>query len=139
MTYTRKEVIGDCTLLRKKQRARGHKQALKLYPKIGPCERCGKTNTERHHIDDNPLNNAPENIMPLCRRCHTLEHNKAPTPEAIAKGIEKAAEKRRAITHCPSGHPYSGDNLYVNPAGRRVCKECTREAKRRYRARGGRG
>ena len=40
-----------------------------------------------------------------------------------------------AKTHCPQGHPYAGDNLYVNPAGKRVCRACTVSAKRRYRSR----
>ena len=138
MTYKRKEVIGDCELERKRDRARGHKQALKLFPNIGPCVRCGAQNSERHHIDDNPLNNAPENIMPLCRRCHTLEHQKSPTPEARAKGVAAAAKEKRARTHCRKGHAYA-DNVYTTPDGKRVCKTCRSEAKRRYRAGGGRG
>lgn len=131
----KKVQIGDC----KKSRARGHKQALKIFPIIGPCVKCGDEKSERHHIDNNPLNNSSDNIMPLCRRCHTLEHGKAPTKEASKKGRIAAAKLRRAITHCPQKHPYSGDNLYTTPEGRRVCKECNRAAKRRYRKRGGRG
>lgn len=37
-------------------------------------------------------------------------------------------------THCPMGHPYSGDNLHVKPSGARRCKQCSRmqsEKKRR--------
>lgn len=30
--------------------------------------------------------------------------------------------------HCPKGHPYSGDNLYVNSKGSRVCRACMRDA-----------
>lgn len=29
-------------------------------------------------------------------------------------------------THCPQGHPYAGDNLYVNPQGHRLCRACRR-------------
>lgn len=29
-------------------------------------------------------------------------------------------------THCPHGHPYSPENTYVRPCGRRVCRECRR-------------
>lgn len=29
-----------------------------------------------------------------------------------------------AITHCPQGHPYTGDNLYIDPKGRRGCRAC---------------
>lgn len=31
-------------------------------------------NVERHHLDSNPLNNTPENILPLCRKCHKSFH-----------------------------------------------------------------
>ena len=132
----REEHIGG---QRKRERARGHKQALKLFPNIGPCADCGNPKAERHHLDDNPLNNVPSNIKALCRRCHTLEHGKTFLPEVTAMGLAAAAAKRRALTHCPSGHEYSGDNLYVTPTGRRACKECNRAAKRKYRAGGGRG
>jgi len=132
-----KQVIGDCTLYcgeeRRKHRARGHKKALRLFPQIGPCVKCRSENSERHHIDDNPHNNKPENIMPLCRRCHTIEHGKTFTRAAINSGVKAAAEKRLSITHCRRGHPYSGANLYVTPTGKRVCKECSRIAKRKYR------
>lgn len=31
-------------------------------------------------------------------------------------------------THCPQGHEYQGENLYVNPnTGRRTCRSCHRE------------
>lgn len=29
-------------------------------------------------------------------------------------------------THCPKGHPYAGDNLYVNPKGHRFCRKCSK-------------
>lgn len=33
----------------------------------------------------------------------------------------------RNKTHCPSGHPYSGDNVRLRPDGRRRCAACYRE------------
>lgn len=35
-------------------------------------------------------------------------------------------------THCPSGHEYAGENLYVDPHGHRRCRTCAKE--RRMRA-----
>ena len=136
MADFREERIGG---QRKRDRARGHKQALKLFPHIGPCAECGNPQAERHHVDDNPLNNDPINIKALCRRCHTIEHGKTFSPEVTAMGRAAANAKQRAKTHCPSGHPYEGINLYVDPTGRRHCRECNLEAKRKYRAGGGRG
>lgn len=43
-------------------------------------------------------------------------------------------------THCPQGHPYEGDNLWLKPSanngkGARRCRECKRIENARYRAR----
>lgn len=45
------------------------------------CERCGSTiDVSRrgtwagHHKDHNRLNNTPENLEVLCKRCHQIEH-----------------------------------------------------------------
>lgn len=38
---------------------------------MGMCEECKtKPAKDRHHKDNNPLNNDPANVMRLCRRCH---------------------------------------------------------------------
>lgn len=40
------------------------------------CRRCGYTGgCTVHHRDGDPLNNAPENLEWLCRRCHDIEHH----------------------------------------------------------------
>ena len=50
-----------------------------------------------------------------------------------ADNMRDAAEKGRIknfsvlVTHCPKGHPYSGDNLYVPPNGQRACRACHKE------------
>jgi hypothetical protein len=38
-----------------------------------------------------------------------------------ARGPWKATPR---MSHCKWGHPLRGDNLYVDPAGRRVCRAC---------------
>ena len=30
-------------------------------------------------------------------------------------------------THCPHGHPYTDDNLYINPKGHRLCRTCNKQ------------
>jgi len=37
-------------------------------------------------------------------------------------------------THCPQGHPYEGENLYVASNGKRYCRTCMRAAGRRHDA-----
>ena len=34
--------------------------------------------------------------------------------------------------NCKRGHPKTGDNLYVSPAGVRHCRKCTRRAQKRW-------
>jgi hypothetical protein len=53
-------------------RSAGWGRALRR-KELGICERCQtKPAIDRHHKDDNTLNNSPENIMALCRRCHMI-------------------------------------------------------------------
>lgn len=48
-------------------------QAVAAYPLGVECENgCGAPAVERHHKDGSPFNNAPENIMRVCRRCHMV-------------------------------------------------------------------
>lgn len=42
--------------------------------------------------------------------------------DALTHGTHPKASK----THCPSGHPYSGENLIVTKGGGRQCKTCKR-------------
>ncbi len=50
-------------------------------------------------------------------------------------GPEVNGDFQRAKTHCPQGHPYLGDNLYVDSRGWRFCRTCDREKSRRFYAR----
>ena len=61
-------------------------------------------------------------VNPLhLRVCSVAENRAARRPPASYK------------THCPKGHPYAGKNLYVNPRNRtRHCRECIRQATRRW-------
>ena len=65
----------------------------------------------------------------LCRvlTCVNPSHLEPVTNrENVLRGVSFAALHARK-THCPQGHPYSGDNLYIAPGGRkRECRECKR-------------
>jgi len=52
--------------------------------------------------------------------------------ENVLRG-EGLAAQQAARTNCPKGHAYEGDNLYVDPRGRRHCRTCKRERARKYR------
>lgn len=52
-----------------------HYHARNLKPR-GECEICGsEVNIDVHHIDGNPQNNSLENLMRLCRSCHSKIHH----------------------------------------------------------------
>lgn len=51
-----------------------------------------------------------------------------------ARTWENGASFQREKTHCPKGHPYSGDNLYLRPDGARGCRACGRRTSAEYKA-----
>src|SRR3972149_3379328 len=68
----------------------------------------------------------------LCcvRSCVNPWHLEAVTHiENVRRGKagETIGKINRSKTHCPKGHPYSGDNLVINSSnGGRLCRECAR-------------
>lgn len=76
----------------------------------------------------------------LCRTpaCINPNHLEPVTStENIMRGQGCMADYARR-THCPQGHPYEGENLWLRPAanngsGARRCRECKHEENRRYR------
>jgi len=48
-------------------------------------------------------------------------------------GVLKHHANKRARTHCPKGHPFSGENLVIYEKNWRVCRTCRNEGQmRRY-------
>ncbi len=41
--------------------------------------------------------------------------------------------RQRDDTHCPANHEYTPENTYINPAGKRECRTCRRDRKRKAR------
>lgn len=69
----------------------------------------------------------------LCevRECVNPHHLEPVTVrENILRG--DTGERERAKTHCPQGHPYSGDNLVIHHGSRecRTCKNIKQRARR---------
>jgi hypothetical protein len=72
----------------------------------------------------------------LCRNraCVNPAHLEPVTNrENILRGISFTAVNARK-THCPQGHPYEGDNVYLDGHSRR-CRTCDRDRSRDYQRR----
>lgn len=59
----------------------------------------------------------------LCRNpsCVNPSHLE---PVTRSENIRRGFSHERAKTHCPQGHPYSGENLAVLSTGHRRCRTC---------------
>lgn len=94
----------------------GRQMARYWVPLEGPCQRCGEAPaTDRHHVDGDPLNNVPDNIMLVCRQCHM--------------DVDGRAHGALKKSHCRNGHEYTPENTYVSPKGQRYCRACRKAAK----------
>lgn len=78
------------------------------------------------HSDNDPTNNRVTNL-----RWGTQKEN---IEDSVESGTADFwGHKKNPKPNCPQDHPYSGDNLYIDPRGRRVCRTCKREwARRKY-------
>lgn len=84
----------------------------------------------RNHGCVNPYHLEPVTPGENQRRGYLAGRAKPGVPKGTVIG---GALKHLNKTHCPYGHPYDGDNLYVDPKrGHRHCKTC-----RKMRQQGG--
>lgn len=72
----------------------------------------------------------------LCRvrECVNPAHLEAVTRQVNQLRGEGQGGRNARKAECPQGHPYEGDNLYVDPSGGRRCNECRRANSRRRAA-----
>lgn len=61
---------------RKRLHNNGRARARYLLRFLSICVGCGADAVERHHIDSDPTNNVPENLVGLCQHCHQLAHGR---------------------------------------------------------------
>lgn len=80
----------------------------------------------------------------LCRvrNCVRPSHLEAVTRgENVRRGLvpQMMTAKHSAVSNCPKGHPYAGENLYIeHPKDghpRKRCRECRRESHRKVPSR----
>ena len=91
---------------------------LVLLAFTGPCP----DGMEICHNDGDHANNALQNLRYDTRSANQFDR--------VRHGTHHNAVK----THCPQGHPLSGENLYSQPGNRRVCRTCKRRNRAARRA-----
>ncbi len=74
-----------------------------------------------HFACDTPSCVNPAHLRPVTSRENTL------------RSAKTLAHQQLARTHCPQGHPLSGDNLRPSTEGRRRCRICKNDGARRLR------
>jgi len=101
-----------------------------------PRRRTARAHVVSYELAKGPI---PVGLIPdhLCKKpsCINSDHLEPVTPGVNVLRGNGACAKNARKTHCPEGHPYSGENLYVNPKGQRICRICVKEAQKRYRLR----
>ena len=84
-----------------------------------------------HDIDKDEM---PKVVRHSCDNpsCYNIEHLEGGTDaDNVRDCLERGRHNQANKTHCPQGHPYFGDNLYVYKKTRH-CKECNRTNARNY-------
>lgn len=103
----------------------GYGQVSREYPD----RRLGMAHRVAYELLVGPIPEGKE-LDHLCRNpsCVNPDHLEPVThAENMRRAPYDAPASKRAKTHCPAGHPYSGENLYVNPKGRRECRACRKQ------------
>lgn len=100
-----------------------------LYDAIGPgshpCNWCGKqvswgSDLQTDHVDHDPQNNAPDNLVPSCGPCN----------------VRRNSRWANKPTRCSYGHEFTVENTYIIPTtGARQCRTCSRGRKAAYKKR----
>lgn len=90
---------------------------LVLLAFVGPCP----DGMEACHENDVPDDNRLANLRWDTRSANVMD--------SVRNGLHFMASK----TSCPQGHPYTEENTYTYPTGRRACHECRRAYREEHR------
>jgi hypothetical protein len=101
-----------------------HRQKIRSALRAGAefaCETCGTKFWRK------PKDIKAGNCRFCSRACYSASLVGVSRPVSklcVERGVAAAAAAKRAKEHCKRGHSLSGDNVYINPRGVRICREC---------------
>lgn len=77
------------------------------------CAICGTDNPQIHHLDEDPSNNDPQNLLPLCPNCHLLDqHN--PTARIDARKLQLFRRFKDPVILSPKFEPLFRRMLFAD-------------------------
>lgn len=82
-----------------------------------------------------PERGRKRHIDHLCKNpaCQRPDHLEEVTSWENNRRSDSTSARNILVTHCPRGHEYAGNNLRINPAGKRQCRQCDSFYNRRAR------
>lgn len=77
------------------------------------CAICNRPNPQLHHIDEDPSNSDPLNLLPLCANCHlTDQHN--PTRRIDVPKLQLFRRHKDPCILSPQFHPIYARQLFLD-------------------------
>lgn len=118
----------DCWLFTGSRAGRG-----KEYGKLTSYGRTMQAHRAMYELLVGPI---PEGLTidHLCRvkLCVRPDHLEPVTMRENLLRADGLAGTNARKTHCPQGHPYSGENLFITATGGRACRICGRAGRAKY-------
>lgn len=104
----------------------------------------GEKATKKRCVNDHPLsgdnliwsNNGPDRPRTRrCRTCYYESHRQSHQRHGAKWNATRRAryQPRRDPALCANGHEWADGNTRIKPSGHRLCRQCERDRKRRWR------
>lgn len=105
--------------------------AMRVGSNYGGTRRMVKTHRFVYEELFGPVGSLEIDHLCMVKHCVNPSHLEAVTKKENLRRADVAFGIRSAATHCPSGHEYTPENIYINPTSKgRMCRSCNRLRRR---------